>query len=1091
MKFLQIVKRDLLFYRWNNLATVLLAMVCCAVLTGALLVGDSVRYSLLRLSRMRVGTVQFACSTGEGYFRQELAGELAESSGSVVAPVLALKGILESPDGTVRVNQLNIYGIDTTFWQLASDSQGIDLSADQILPNELLADRLGGYTGELLLRLGTDTVLSQDLIFSTEGSNSRAWDVQIGTRVPDDLLGRFSLQAQQSSPLNVFVPIEWLAEKAQLGGKANMLLVGHDGSGKTGPEEYDKLIRRFATLSDYGLGLRDIKEQNVIELHSPDIFLQKAVTKTATAIGSDASGIFTYFVNELASGEESVPYSTVAAVDTAFLSGLANDQIAVNEWLAATLNVGVGDTIRMRYFKITPTRELTEETSEFTVGRVVPMMGPFADPTLMPALPGLSDADNCRDWEPGIPLDLDKIGRRDEAYWDRYGGTPKAYISLAAAGDIWANRFGNLTAVRWPGQSNSQEDIRSLLLEKIDPATIGFYFKDVQATAEKSASGSTDFAGLFAGLSMFLIFSAAILLALIFVFYVEFRSDQVGLLLAVGWNWLRIFILFMIEGSILALAGCVLGAAVSVFYSWMLISLLNATFWAKALADLQLEFHAEATTVVMGIFISLLICVFSIQLALFRRIRKPVHQLLTRTFENYLSARKKMSRFFLWLGLICFALAVLLPWQSKLEQSQTGAFFMTGILLLLSVFFLSADGLKWLRSKSASFAQSLPLLALKNIPRRSGRSLAVLTTLACGVFMVIGVGANYKDVGADAQQRDSGTGGFAFIAETTLPLTTIPVLPQPAQRGILPIVDDAVVGFRVYQQDDASCLNLNRAAQPTLLGVQPQRLAEKKAFAFQKTIDGDVSGWELLDQNLPDGAIGAIGDYATVVWGLKKKLSDTIPYRDENGTMFHLQIVGILKESVLQGRLLISEDQFVRHFPSIDGRRLFLIEADWNNLDTQAAQLTRAYRDFGMELVEGTSVLAQYHEVENTYMAIFMALGGLGLVLGSAGLGLVLILNVLDRKTELAMMQAVGFRKPALGVMLFLEHGLLLLGGLLAGLIPALWAVIPIIRTRGGDFPYAIIICMVIAMLASGAVWVRVAIRGILKMKFLEMLKNQ
>ena len=1091
MKFLQIVKRDLLFYRRNNLATLLLAMVCCAVLTGALLVGDSVRYSLLRLSQMRLGKVQFVCSTGEGYFRRELADELANGSGSVVAPVLALKGILESPDGTVRVNQLTIYGIDETFWQLASGRPVMDLSADQILPNQSLADRLGGYTGQLLLRLGTDTVLSQDLIFSTEGADSRAWNVQVGTGVSDDLLGRFSLQAQQRLPLNVFVPIEWLADKAQVTGKANMLLVGHDGSGKTGPKEYDRLLRQFAILSDYGLEIRDIKEQNVIELRSPDIFLEKAVTETAIAIGANASGIFTYFVNELSSGEKSVPYSTVAAVDTAYLSGLAKDQIAVNEWLAAALKVGVGDTVRIRYFKITPTRELIEQSSEFTVGRVVPMMGPFADSTLMPELPGLSDADNCRDWEPGIPLDLDKISRRDEAYWDRYGGTPKAYISLDAADDIWANRFGNRTAVRWPDQSNSQDQIRSALLENIDPAQVGFYFQDVRATAEKSASGSTDFAGLFAGLSMFLIFSAAILLALIFVFYVESRSDQVGLLLAVGWNWLRIFTLFMVEGSILAMAGCVLGAAGSVFYSWLLISLLNVTFWAKALADLQLVFHAEVMTAVLGIFVSLLICVFSIQLALFRRIRKSVHQLLTRTFENYLSAGKKISRFFLWLGLTCLAAAILLPWQSKLEQSQTGAFFMTGVLLLLGLFFLSADGLTWLRSKSASFAQNLPLLALKNIPRRSGRSLAVLVTLACGVFMVIGVGANYKDVGADAQHRDSGTGGFAFIAETTLPMTTFPTLPQPTQRGISPISAEAVVGFRVYQQDDASCLNLNRAVQPTLLGVQPQRLAEKKAFAFQKTIDGDVSGWELLDQDMPDGAIGAIGDYATVVWGLKKNLSDTIPYRDENGNVFQLQIVGILKESVLQGRLLVSEKQFVRHFPSIDGRRLFLIEADWNNLDTQAAQLTRAHRDFGMELVETATVLAQYHEVENTYMAIFMVLGGLGLVLGSAGLGLVLILNVLDRKAEIAMMQAVGFRKPAVTGMLFIEHGLLLLGGLLAGLVPALWAVIPIIRTRGGDFPYAIIICMVIAMLASGAVWVRIAISGILKMKFLETLRNQ
>ncbi|MHC4929992.1 MAG: FtsX-like permease family protein, partial [Planctomycetota bacterium] len=149
------------------------------------------------------------------------------------------------------------------------------------------------------------------------------------------------------------------------------------------------------------------------------------------------------------------------------------------------------------------------------------MMGSFFDPTLMPDYPGMTEADSCGDWDSGIPIDLNRIKQRDEDYWDRYRGTPKAYISLKTAQRIWENRFGTLTAVRWPVELNSQEQIQAALAKKLDPAQVGFVFRDVRETARRSAVGSTDFAGLFAGLSMFLIFSAALLLALMFVFYVE------------------------------------------------------------------------------------------------------------------------------------------------------------------------------------------------------------------------------------------------------------------------------------------------------------------------------------------------------------------------------------------------------------------------------------------------------------------------------------------------------------------------------------------------------------------------------------------
>jgi hypothetical protein len=55
---------------------------------------------------------------------------------------------------------------------------------------------------------------------------------------------------------------------------------------------------------------------------------------------------------------------------------------------------------------------------------------------------------NCRDWDAGVPIETDRVREKDEKYWDEFRGSPKAFVTLAAGQRMWANRFGNLTAVR-------------------------------------------------------------------------------------------------------------------------------------------------------------------------------------------------------------------------------------------------------------------------------------------------------------------------------------------------------------------------------------------------------------------------------------------------------------------------------------------------------------------------------------------------------------------------------------------------------------------------------------------------------------------
>jgi ABC-type antimicrobial peptide transport system permease subunit len=1096
MTFRELLKKDLFFYRRTNLTLIGLAAVCCAILTGSLLVGDSVRYSLRRLGEMRLGRTQWAMSTGDRYFRQSLAEQLADQTQLPTAAVLHRKGILESADGEIRINEVMIYGVDERFWELSESSQPPvpELKVNSVRLSAAAAQRIGDKKKDWLLRFETEQFLSSELIFTKDQPASRAWPVTVAGQVADEAMGRFGLTARQQAPLNVFVPIEWLAEKTQVPQQANILLVGSNPKKRSDAAELNTRLRQSLDAGDLQLEFRTIQSAGVIELSSPRIFLETAVSETAQKAGTQAYGVFTYFVNDIRSGDKSVAYSMVSAAGAeggmTLAAGLKDDEIILNEWLAGELNADTGATVTLTYYKPVTAAKLIEETAAFKVVSVAPMMGLFADSTLMPAFPGLADAESCRDWDAGVPIDLSRIGDRDEAYWNKYKGTPKAFISLAAARRLWTNRFGGLTAVRWPVKGNTIETLQADLLQKIDPAAMGFVFDDVQASVRAQASGSSDFAGLFAGLSMFLIFSAAVLLALVFMFYIEARSAQAGLLLAVGWDRTRVVLFFMAEGTIPAGLGCAAGAAVSMVYTKVFVAILNSTFWTNAVASLHLVSHATVFTLIKGTVISFLICVLAMQLGLFSRIRRPVHQLLTGTAELKTIRRAgRWSRLSAAAGLL-IAAGLILPLDSG-AKSQTAMFFMAGTLLLAGMFCGAAALLKRLRSQSGSFARSQVKLAIRNIPRRIGRSLAVLMTAACGVFLVVSIGANHKDVGADAQERRSGTGGFTLMAQTTLPLKAAPTLAADDGLRMPGIEPTASAAFKVYQQEDASCLNLNRVRQPTILGVVPEKLARREAFSFQSMLDDDrLEGWRLLEAKLEENEIPVIGDYATVYWALGKNTGDTLEYETETGRVV-LKVVGVLKDSLLQGRLFVSQQDFERMFPSVDGYQLFLIDADWANRQLQAQQLSKRYRDAGMEATEAVQILAGFHEVENTYLAIFLALGGLGLVLGSAALGLVLLLNVLDRRGELAMMQAVGFRRQDLQFMLFVEHGVLLAAGVMCGLGPAIYAVLPALWIQGRDFPGPAAVLLTAAMLAAGAVWIRLAIAGVLKMNFLDVLKNE
>ncbi len=349
------------------------------------------------------------------------------------------------------------------------------------------------------------------------------------------------------------------------------------------------------------------------------------------------------------------------------------------------------------------------------------------------------------------------------------------------------------------------------------------------------------------------------------------------------------------------------------------------------------------------------------------------------------------------------------------------------------------------------------------------------------MFLIVAVAANRQDPLRAPQSPVSGTGGFALFAETTLPLTQSPGTTQGREALGLPENGIAsVVEMRVRDGDDASCLNLNRSRSPRILGVD-SRLLEGR-FTF-----GSGSGWSQLRD--PGGDIPAIADASTLAWGLGLSVGDTLALTDEQGRPFRIRIAGALAGSILQGALLIDESRFAEKFPSVSGYRVFLVDS--STPASTAADLERALVDAGITVQPARQRLAEFLAVQNTYLSVFQALGGLGLLLGTAGLAVLVLRNVLERRSELALMNAVGFRRRRIARFVFTEHAALVAAGLLAGGAASLLAVWPGLTQPGMEIPWSSLAVTLAAVTACALLWTWLAARSVLRGTPVEALRSE
>ena len=1086
-----------------------------AVLTGALIVGDSVRGSLRDLALERLGSIDHGL-VADRFFRATIASDLTDRTNFRVVAAILLRGSASVPETGLRATKIQACGVDSNFARLfpGSGHRLIELFNDSIgtqahrsfpplMINAALQRQLRVDIGEvILLAVGGNSDVAPEFVFGSRAPPTRLLRAVLVGVVPDRDVGRFGLFAQQSQPYNAFVRLEDLQKTVDRRTQANALLASAPAGESTASiKPLQKGLDEGLQMQDFALTLSPYEGFSVLESREFMILdtLAAAARGAAVEIGVPVLPVLTYLAVAIEGGGRSVPYSTITALDPplpefgfqslyledgSMVSGLAADEILLNSWAANDLGVQPGERISVSYFIPGLGDQLITVTKDFNLGGVVEQRELAARRILTPAFPGLSEHDNMASWEAPFPLDMKSIRPVDEEYWDAFQATPKAFVAGATGQDLWRSRFGDLTAI-WigardeAGREVTAKRFEQALLARLDGGAAGLAFQPLRQHGLQAASGATDFSGLFLGFSIFLIVSAMLLAVLLFGLGIENRAREVGYLRSVGFSSRAVARRFTLEGGSLALAGGVVGLGMAVAYAWLMLEGLR-TWWVAAVGTPYLTIHLVPSTMASGLAISVLLAVLTVLAAVKRLATLPVPSLLKgiTTAASRLKTPKKavlLSLVTLGAGLATGALG------SSMDGAKgAGMFYATGLLVMVAAL---AGVSAWLRIGAGSGALAtsgwlaMIRMGLGNNRRRPGRALFCIALVSAATFILVAVGANRAaHLSLGELDADGGAGGFTHIAESDVPvLRDLDSALGRYELGFDPADEEYLAGTAVFSLrslpgEDISCLNLYRPQRPRILGV-PNRLVQRAGFSFQalpKGFSGD-NPWVLLEEEIP-GIVPAFADFNSAQWILHLGLGDEIEVKNRSGERIAVRIVGLMKGSLFQSELLISEDQFTRNFPSFNGYNYFLVRTTGKRDQQVAAIFENTLSYYGFDITTTVDRLARYREVENTYLGTFQLLGGLGLLLGTIGIGVVLWCNIIERRAELALLRACGYNGRSLILVLFSECAFLLTAGIACGVVAATIALAPHAAHRAAEVPWGSIWGSLAAVFATGTI---------------------
>jgi ABC-type antimicrobial peptide transport system permease subunit len=715
----RIAVRNFLKRKRSTLFAIFGLAVGAAIVTGSLVVGDSLENAVIQSTFQNLGAVDEAARSA-GVFDEsivdEIKTELVGGEIDAVAPLMVLPVSVKNNNSGARQSLVNIIAFADDFLDFGDLKLGDGLTFggslgySQALINRKLAENLRASDMDVLNvsfrtpEFSFETVYSQ--ITSLQYSYFEVLDV-----VEDSGLGRFQLGSSGVVPENMYVRLDALQQILDLDGKVNTVIVSNTGDEVSGVESSLRVTQLLEEVFDEHVGYEDVgfsvTAGDYVKIDRKEIFFEESYLDivlnitSSSALVEQVSQLTSYFFNWVGNETSFVAYSVSTGfdpvLDSAFglferrsnseqiVGEIADDEVIINEYVADRLGIGEGSVVTLNFSVYDETFTEVFLYEDFTVKYIVNLTGKAHDSELMPPFPGIKGKASCGDWNPPIPLDVQSmmVGE-DLDYWINYGGSPKVYLTLDKSKELWANDLGDITTIKILPTSGTNATVLAQWIgtefsESIGYRDAGITISPVKKEGIESADGVAIVTETYIAFGSVVILAGMVLIVLFVATSAEERKREIGIVRTLGATRKKTTLSFVFEGSILsiiaAIVGALLGILVAVISVWM-----TNTFWSNLVEGNEISLYLTLPTILLGVMSGFLISLITYALASYAISKMSIVEALRRiTMRVSKRSRGVGSLLLAVLGLIM----VLAGFFFQDDPSFIGMLWLFGPVLLM------------------------------------------------------------------------------------------------------------------------------------------------------------------------------------------------------------------------------------------------------------------------------------------------------------------------------------------------------------------------------------------------------------------------
>ncbi len=614
-----------------------------------------------------------------------------------------------------------------------------------------------------------------------------------------------------------------------------------------------------------------------------------------------------------------------------------------------------------------------------------------------------------------------------------------------------------------------------------------------------------EFSQLFIAIGSFAIVAGVLLLVNIFVMLAEERKSQLGMLRAVGMRRMDLVRSFIIEGGLYASVASIIGAVLGIGVGWAIVSLAAPIFSGAGDFGLTLRFAAEPPSIIGGLCIGFLIALLTVVFTSVRISRINIIAAIRDLQETKLAkARKRtviggilvaalggalfslgLSSAAAWFAaivgvpLIVFGLmpllgriigrrpasliaaGVSLAWGifgntlldgRFYENGDIFAFVVSGVLLVFSAVIL-------LSQSHETFGSTLHRIAAKRLPLRLGLAYPLArkfrTGLTLGMYSLViftmvflsSMSSSFNGQVVNFTEKERG--GFDLIvnASGSNPPTTKRLESVDGVDSVAPLFPGEAL-FQPPGYPEPEGWFLAGASQAFVDGGPPA--LEERAEEFKT----NTAVWDELMNN-PNSII--ISNFFLQTGGGPPaniiEVGDTMAVINPvTGEETERRVIGVLASDSTFAGSFVSEESARELLGDRAVASRFYIDATGS--EGQARELGRTLQgEFlanGVEADTFGALVDEQFNIQLQFFNLMQAYLALGLIVGIAGLGVVMVRSVRDRRREVGVLRSLGFQSPKVRVAFLLESGFVAIEGIVVG--TALAIVTASRLVNNGDF---------------------------------------